>query len=134
MPSIVISSKAWQTQYTHWNNMYYATYVNQCITVSLVNICMYWYNPQYDVAIMIIECCSQERSYRKFFGLLGQAIANRLLHSILSYTALLFMQRFFQLNPEYVEQYVKLFQEHVSSYIASYITKDSWSFTTLLLL
>ncbi|XP_065892695.1 pre-mRNA-splicing factor CWC22 homolog [Dysidea avara] len=50
---------------------------------------------EYDAASMIIECCSQERSYRKFFGLLGQ--------------------RFCQLNPEYVEQYVKLFQEHYTT-------------------
>ena len=37
---------------------------------------------QYDVASMIIECCSQERSYRKFFGLLGQV---SILNSILTF-------------------------------------------------
>ena len=50
---------------------------------------------EYDAASMIIECCSQERSFRKFIGLLGQ--------------------RFCQLNPEYVDQYVKLFQKHYTT-------------------
>ena len=39
--------------------------------------------PGQEYTSMIIECCSQERSYRKFFGLLGQKLC--------------------QLNPEYVD-------------------------------
>lgn len=40
---------------------------------------------------MVIDCCSQQRSYEKFFGLLAQ--------------------RFCQLNKEYMEEYLKAFQE-----------------------
>ena len=40
--------------------------------------------PQYDAASMIIECCSQERSYRKFFGLLGQVMTHVTLPQWLS--------------------------------------------------
>jgi pre-mRNA-splicing factor CWC22 len=50
---------------------------------------------EYEVCSMIIECCSQERSFKKFYGLLGQ--------------------RFCMLNRVYVEQYDKLFQEHYAT-------------------
>ncbi|RMX34744.1 hypothetical protein pdam_00010205 [Pocillopora damicornis] len=42
---------------------------------------------------MVIDCCSQQRSYEKFFGLLAQ--------------------RFCQLNKEYMEEYLKAFQEQI---------------------
>ncbi|KAL9958544.1 hypothetical protein ACROYT_G035572 [Oculina patagonica] len=44
---------------------------------------------------MIIDCCSQQRSYEKFFGLLAQ--------------------RFCQINKVYMEEYIKAFQEQYES-------------------
>ncbi|OTF77763.1 hypothetical protein BLA29_005098, partial [Euroglyphus maynei] len=47
--------------------------------------------PQYaELCNMIIDCCAQQRTYIKFFGLLAQ--------------------RFCQINTEYVEPFVKIFQ------------------------
>ncbi|XP_046845555.1 pre-mRNA-splicing factor CWC22 homolog [Xenia sp. Carnegie-2017] len=44
-----------------------------------------------EVCNMIIDCCAQQRSYEKFFGLLGQ--------------------RFCQLKKEYVDEFVRLFKD-----------------------
>ena len=47
-----------------------------------------------EVANMIIECCSQERSYQRFYGLLGE--------------------RFCHLNETWVEKFDAAFQEQVN--------------------
>ena len=81
---------------------------------------------------MIIECCSQERSFKKFFGLLGQVrpvkdtkelfcqyiytytLSKEVHLHITSVYTYIHLQRFCMLNKVYVEQYDRLFQEHVS--------------------
>ena len=46
---------------------------------------------QHEFCLMVVECCAQERSYEKFYGLLGQ--------------------RFCLLRREFMEQFVIIFQE-----------------------
>ncbi|XP_031564700.1 pre-mRNA-splicing factor CWC22 homolog [Actinia tenebrosa] len=48
-----------------------------------------------EFCVMVIDCCAQQRSYEKFFGLLAQ--------------------RFCTLKKEYVDEYVKLFKEQYES-------------------
>ena len=73
---------------------------------------------------MVIDCCSQQRSYEKFFGLLAQVSDQRiaLLQDNPSVTdaqqchKVVFdsFQRFCQLNKMYMEEYIKAFNEQVS--------------------
>lgn len=46
---------------------------------------------------MILECCAQERSYMKFFGLLAQ--------------------RFCEINKEYQDKFVVVFAEQVTEFL-----------------
>ncbi|KAI8496518.1 pre-mRNA-splicing factor cwc22 [Branchiostoma belcheri] len=50
---------------------------------------------EYEFCHMIVDCCSQQRSYEKFFGLLGQ--------------------RFCQLKKEFVAEYEKIFVEQYTT-------------------
>jgi len=75
----VLTSCLTVVSYNHWLHLYIVTQIEHSFPTSdlsfstsylLITILYNWL--QMELCIMLLECCSQERTYLRYYGLLGQ--------------------------------------------------------------